>query len=230
MRKNTLPLLCLFFAAGLYAQQTGPDAGTRAEISPVFSYPLSAESRPRYDAVCGELSRQPLITGRFEQIRTNSALGRSLVSRGKFIIAAELGMIWETESPVAVVMVLGRDYIRQYTGGISTPKPGAGTQIDAGGSGTFLYFADAISAIFTGNPRRLLENFENYFSETGGTWTLGLIPREQALRSVTGSIVLFGDSVIRTIEIRGQNNDLIRYTLSEHQFPESLSPEERALF
>ncbi|GHV42187.1 hypothetical protein AGMMS49546_20000 [Spirochaetia bacterium] len=220
MKPSILFSLCLVCLWGLpvYSQDD------------VFQFPLG-EALPQFNAVCGDLAKHRIVKGAFEQAKTISRLNRSLLSRGSFIIAAELGMVWDTRSPFPSTMTVGRDYIIQ-----SVPGAGSRTRLDAAGNETFLRLADTISAIFTGNSQKLLDNFDVYFTFAGGTWSLGLIPREKAVRSFAAKIIMSGDyagstpAVIRNIYIYEQNGDSIRYTLSDHRLNENLSPQERALF
>jgi len=195
----------------------------------VFDFPVTGSNQARYNEICAQLSRQPLVKGTFEQTKTISRLGRSLNSRGNFIIAAELGMVWETLSPFPSTMAVGSDFIIQIA------PNGAKSRLDAQGNETFTSLADTISAVFTGNSRILTEKFDNYFTENrqNGTWTVGLIPKDNAVRIFAEKIVLSGRNnpvVITTIEIHSQNGDVIRYTLQNHRFPASLTNDEKALF
>jgi hypothetical protein len=195
----------------------------------VFGRPLDAESLPRYSAVCAELARHPVIKGLFEQTKAIKRFNRSLVSSGNFIIAAELGMVWDTRLPFPSVTAVGRDFIIQ-----STPR-GTKSKIDAGGNETFNSLAATVSAIFTGNAQNLKENFENYFLDDGTTWTLGLIPREKAVAVFAERIILEGDAapgpaLIRSVTLYERSGDIVRYVLSGHSFPAGLSDDEKALF
>jgi hypothetical protein len=221
-----IPLvLGLFLPVFLYPQEG-------REPAPVFNYPLTAETLKRFTSVCGELSEHPVIRGAFEQTKTIMRLKRTLVSSGDFIIAPELGMVWDTKKPFASIMAVGSDFITQ-----STPS-GAKTKMNAQGNETFLSLADSISAVFTGNSQRLLDNFENYFVEggDGGSWTLGLIPKEKSIRSFAARIIISGgrtkndEVVMRSINLYEQNGDTIQYVLSDHSFSERLSTGERSLF
>jgi hypothetical protein len=199
-------------------------AGAQDEGLEVFNFPLSGERLPRYNAVCAILAEHPVVTGTFTQTRFLSRQGRSLISRGNFVIAAELGMIWDTQSPFPSTMAVGRDYIIQ-----STPR-GTRTRLEARGNETFLRLSETISTVFSGDARKLRENFENYFVESGGRWTLGLVPTDRAVKNFAARIVMSGDSVIRIIVLREQNGDTIRYELADHRFPGALSSHEEALF
>jgi outer membrane lipoprotein-sorting protein len=192
--------------------------------SPVFQHPLNGANRPRFIQVCDDLAKHPVIKGNFEQIRTISRLNRSLVSRGAFIIAADLGMVWDTKTPFPSTMAVGRDFMVQ-----STPS-GVKTKMDARGNETFLRMAETISSVFSGNAQRLLGNFDTYFEESRGIWTIGLVPSEKSIRSFAAQITMSGDSALRSIHLYEQNGDSISYTLSDHTYPQGLSTAEKALF
>jgi hypothetical protein len=203
-----------------------------AQDAGVFEYPLSAAALPRYTALCAELAAHPVINGSFEQTKTIARLNRSVTSTGVFIIAADLGMVWDTRSPFPSTLAMGRDFMVQSTPG------GTKSKIDAQGNETFVSLAETISAIFTGNARMLRERFDNFFMESGGEWTIGLVPREAAIRAFAGRIILSGaaagpggkPAVIRSIVIEEQNGGGVRYTLTNHRFPSALEPDERAYF
>ena len=195
----------------------------------VFDYPLNDDTLARYTEICTRLSDHPLIKGSFEQTKTIMRLGRSLNSKGSFIIAAELGMVWDTVTPFPSTIAVGRDFI------IMTGPGGLKTKVDAQGNETFVSIADTMSAVFSGNTRTLRDKFENYFVENRetGTWTLGLIPNDNAVRVFARHIVLTGGSdpvLIQSIVIYSQNGDTISYSMRNHHFPAVLEPNEKDLF
>jgi hypothetical protein len=214
-RPFAAPLLLLCFVFVLSAG---------AEEVDVFRFPLNAETLARYEEVSKILAAHPVVTGTFVQTRTLSRMNRTQVSGGNFIIAGEMGMVWDTRTPFPSVMAVGRDYIVQ-----STPR-GVKTRLEARGNETFLSLADTLSAVFTGNVRGLREKFDTCFTESGGRWFIGLIPREKAVRAFAAQITVSGDSVMRTITVRERNGDSLKYELSDHNFPKGLSPDEKALF
>jgi hypothetical protein len=200
-----------------------------AQSPAVFDHLLSGENLSRYTAICAELAARPLIKGAFEQTKTIVRLNRSLVSKGNFIIAAELGMVWDTRSPFPSTMTVGRDFLVQ-----SLPD-GTKSKIDARGNETFISLADTLSAVFTGNAAKLRQNFDNYFFESGNVWTIGLIPRDAAIRSFAERIILSGGTaeggaLIRSIIIYEQNGNSAAYVLSGLSFPLALDSDEKALF
>jgi hypothetical protein len=224
-------LLCAgnFAVVGGYLYAEAP-AGTEE----VFSFPLGEAASAGFNELCAALSGHPFIRGTFSQTKTINRLNRSLVSTGNFIIAADMGMVWETLEPFPSTLTAGRDYLVQ-----STPS-GTKTRLDARGNETFLRFSGVISAVFSGNAQKLRDNFTVYFTGSGGLWTIGLVPTESAIRSFAARIIMSGETspgqtpqreaLIRTVILHEQNGGSIRYTLSGHSFPVSLGADERALF
>jgi hypothetical protein len=213
MRYAAVFLGLFFLFAEVYAQEEN-----------VFRHPLNSRTMDAFMAACIRLSQRPFIIGNFEQEKTLSRLNRSLKSSGNFIIAARLGMVWDTVSPFPSTLVLGRDYLVQSRHG------GQRTVLSAQGNETFLRMADVISAVFSGNARSLLDNFEVYFSGSADLWELGLTPLNSAINSFAQRIIMNGDEVIRSIHISEQNGDSVIYILSNHSFPAELNVQEMALF
>ena len=190
----------------------------------VFRYPLRTETMDAFKAVSARLAEHPIVKGEFEQEKILSRLGRSLKSRGNFVIVSELGMVWDTQKPFPSTMALGRDYLVQSRPG------GQKTVLSAAGNETFLGMAEVMSAVFSGNTRGLLENFEVFFSGVPAAWELGLLPRNKAIAGFAGRITLAGGAAIRSIVVHEQNGDAIKYVLSNHSYPLELSVNEKAFF
>ena len=206
--------LVLFFAVTVSA---------RAQVD-IFRHPLTAQTESAFWATSQRLAQQPLIRGKFEQERTLTRLNRSLRSSGNFIIAAQIGMLWNTVSPFPSTLVMGEDFLVQSRPG------GQRTVMSAQGNETFLRMSEVISAVFSGNAQRLVDNFEVYYFGSPASWELGLIPIDRAINVFAERITMSGDTVIRSIKITEQNGDSIKYLLSNHSFPAVLTDDEQALF
>jgi hypothetical protein len=103
--------------------------------------------------------------------------------------------------------------------------------------------AEVISAIFSGNSRSLIDNFNIYYSPVvGGSgsgivddgadyeWELGLIPKDTAIGVFAEKIVMKGSATIRSILIYERNGDSVQYILTNHNYPAELNVNEKALF
>jgi hypothetical protein len=214
MRKLLLILSFLFFAVTLWADEQN--------IS-VFDNPLSPRTMDVFTKISVKLAEHSIVKGNFEQEKKINRLNRALVSSGNFLIVSELGMVWDTLKPFPSVMTLGKDYIIQSRGSQKTILPATGNE-------TFIRLADVISAVFTGNTEKLIENFEIYFTGLTANWEIGLIPKDKFISSITEKIVMKGDSVIKSILIFEQNGDSTGYILSNHSHPSELNINEKEYF
>ena len=190
----------------------------------VFIYPLGPQSMEAFRMTSANLAEKPIVKGSFEQERVLSRFNRSLKSSGNFIIAAELGMVWETLQPFPSTMALGKDYLVQSRPG------GQNTVLSAQGNETFIRLAEVMSAVFSGNTQRLLDNFEVFYSGSVSNWELGLLPLDRVVASFAAKITMAGDSAIRSINISEQNGDVITYLMSNHSYPTDLNENEKAFF
>jgi hypothetical protein len=215
--RKTKPLLCcvLLVIPVLLAAQTVNDA--------VFKHPLNNESRASFNRICADMARHRVLRGQFVQTKTLARLGRNLVSRGNFAVDAELGMLWDTQSPFPSVMAVGRDFIVQTSGGRKS-------RLDARGNETFIRISQTMSALFTGDSKNLTDNFELFFTESGSRWNLGLIPKESSIRTFAAAIIMRGDSDVRQVSLYEQEGGSVVYELSGHSYPASLSGDEKAYF
>jgi len=213
--KHIVAVLGLFFLFAGRAQAAEED---------IFRYPLGQRTENAFRTTCSRLAEHPFVRGNFEQEKILSRLNRSLKSSGNFIIATDLGMVWDTVKPFPSTLALGRDFIVQSRPG------GQKTVLSAQGNETFLRMAEVISTVFSGNERGLLDNFEVYYSGSVSSWELGLSPLDKAINSFAEKIVMKGDDAIRSIQILEQNGDSIKYILSNHSYPAELDVHEKAFF
>jgi len=209
-------ILALFFCAiGLWAQTPQEE---------IFNHPLESKTMDSFKTTCSRLAEHPVVRGNFEQEKTISRLNRSLKSSGNFIIAAGLGMVWDTVKPFPSTLTLGKDYLIQSRPG------GQKTVLSAQGNETFIRMAEVIGAVFSGNSQGLLDNFDVYYSGSAAAWELGLNPRNNAIGAFAEKIIMKGGSAIRSILIYEQNGDTVQYILSNHNYPAELNANEKVLF
>ncbi|MDR2181073.1 MAG: outer membrane lipoprotein carrier protein LolA [Treponema sp.] len=189
----------------------------------IFNSPLTEARRGRFEALCAAMAAHPVVRGDFVQTKTISRLGRALVSRGVFTIARGEGMIWDTRSPYPSMMALGKDFIVEITGG--TKK-----RVDVSGNQTFVRIAETMSAVFSGAGAPLDANFEIYFAESGESWTLGLVPRDGAIRQFAPAIIMKGNNAeLTSLRFYEQGGDTVSYEFSNQTYARSLTADEKAL-
>jgi len=207
-------LAIIFIAAG-----AAPAHGEEG----AFAHPLGPGTEASFRATFQSISRHPYVRGSFEQERTISRLGRTLRSSGTFLIAARLGMVWDTASPFPSTLALGEGFMAQS-------RPGGQRMVlSAEGNETFLRMSEVLGAVFSGDAQRLLDSFEVFYLPGAESWELGLVPRDAAIGAFAQRIFMSGDGAIRLIRISEQGGDSIEYRLSGHAFPAELTGHELAL-
>jgi len=221
----SIAALWLFFCtAGLWAQSSA-QAAAQSMTEEVFRHPLEQKTIDAFKKTCSRLAEHPVVLGNFEQEKKLNRLNRSLTSSGNFIIAAGLGMVWDTVNPFPSTLTLGKDYLIQSRPG------GQKNVLSAKGNETFLRMAEVISAVFSGNSQSLMDNFDVYYiGGAAAAWELGLKSKDAAIGAFAEKIIMKGDAAIRSIIIYEQNGDAIQYILSNHRYPAELNVNEKALF
>lgn len=181
------------------------------------------------DSVCESLSSNPIMKGDFVQEKTIFALNRTLKSSGVFIFCDE-GIVWKTEKPFPSVMAVSLDKV------IQTRADGTKTFMDASQNQIFLSISKSLSAMFSGDKKTLLENFNVDFKnpdELGpeNQWMIFLSPKDESVRAFLKSIQVSGKmNQIDEVLIEESSKDTIKYIFSNQTFPERLTQDEKNYF
>ena len=181
-----------------------------------------------FDTVCADLARHPNTTGNFTQVRTISKVNRSLTSSGTFIFSLD-GIMWKTLKPFPSSLVVG------LTSVIQTTPDGKKTVIDASNHQIFTRISTTLSSIFSGNAKKLYENFSVAFSSDGNKWNAVLTPKDKTVAAVMKSLALGGTGAsggaeFDTIVMTEAGGDTITYMFSNQKYPKELSADEKAVF
>lgn len=170
------------------------------------------------------LSRHPCTRGDFVQEKHLPAIRRTLSSSGTFLIAADRGIIWQTEKPYPSIMVVGASHVSQG------PAAESLSRLDTGSNRLFLEFSQAISAAFSGDVQRIQDSFHVDFSVDGSNWSLQLEPKERAVAQLVSSILLRGSDVLEEVAMTERNGSTITYRFSNHNFSQEPTEDEKQLF
>jgi len=214
MKRTALFIIILIlFCVFLYAQE-----------EEIFKYPLTEQTSNDFKNSCAQIAQNQYIRGSFNQEKKINRLNRSMVSSGNFIIAYDMGMVWDTLKPYPSTMTLGKDYMIQ-----SRPR-GQRTVLNAQGNETFIQMAQVTSAVFTGNINELEANFEIFYKSNYPSWEIGLKPLNKSINSFTNRIIINGDTVIKSMVLIENNGDFIKFNLFNHNVSGALTENEKAYF
>ena len=194
-------------------------------FSVIFASSLFAET---FDSVCENLSKHPIMTGRFSQVKTISSVNRQMKSNGTFIFSLD-GIMWKTEKPFASSMVVG------MTSVVQTLANGKQTVIDASSNQIFTSISTTLSAMFGGNVETLRANFDVDFDVKDNLWNAKLNPKNNDVAKILKSLEISGniaaDSAdLNKIVMSEANGDKIEYTFTEQKYPKELTVDEKAYF
>lgn len=181
-----------------------------------------------FDSVCKNLSERPNMTGNFSQVKTISAVGRSMKSSGTFIFSLD-GIMWKTEKPFPSTMVVGMTSVKQ------TLANGKETVIDASSNQIFTSISTTLNAMFSGNSEVLQNNFDVDFSFSGSDWKAVLLPKDNMVKKILQSLSISGKTAsdyadLNTIVMSEANGDSITYNFTNQKYPKELTADEKAYF
>lgn len=181
-----------------------------------------------FDSVCANLSKHPNMKGDFTQVKTISAVNRSLKSSGTFIFSLD-GIMWKTEKPFPSTMVVGMTSVKQ------TLANGKQTVIDASSNQIFTSISTTLGAMFSGNGETLKENFNVEFVTSGTSWNATLTPKDNLVAKILTSLVISGNASadfadLNKIVMSEASGDVITYNFTNQTYPKELTADEKAYF
>ena len=181
-----------------------------------------------FESVCKNLSEHPNMTGNFSQIKTISAVNRSMKSSGTFIFSLD-GIMWKTEKPFPSTMVVGMTSVKQ------TLANGKETVIDASSNQIFTSISTTLSAMFSGNSDVLQNNFDVDFNFSGSDWTAVISPKYNMVKKILTSLSISGKATatsadLNSIVMKESSGDTITYNFSDQKYPKELNADEKSYF
>lgn len=180
-------------------------------LADVFGRPLTAETKPALLQSLTVLTASPLTVGEFKQVRTIKKLNREFVSTGFFAIDRQSGIVWDTHKPFASVFWVGDDAMVQLDPARNTKKT-----VSVKENPVFAEFSKTIQSVFSGNYGELERNFKIYFEKKGDAFSVGLVPKENAVARVIASIVLEGTKDLDKVKITDGDGNPVVYEFSAH--------------
>jgi outer membrane lipoprotein-sorting protein len=150
-------LCCAALASAAAAPAAAPPAPASPTADPVFSHPVSADSRPAMAESFGRLSEKAVVSGSFVQAKRIRRLGRDLVSKGEFLFSAKDGVYWKLTSPYPSTIVMTSTRLVQVS------ESGEASVIDSKDNAVFKRIAGTMQAVFSGSLGALEADFKVYF-------------------------------------------------------------------
>lgn len=147
--------------------------------------------------VLAELGRHAAVRADFTQTRSNPALAKPQVSRGRLLFVLGHGMLWQTVSPYQETIAL--------TGSRSARIDPDGNAHPMRGERGVSQVSQMLQGMLGGKVDEALRQFNVEASGTPAQWTLRFVPRQERVARVLGSIELQGNDYLQGITIAMQD-------------------------
>ncbi|AMC34392.1 outer membrane lipoprotein carrier protein LolA [Janthinobacterium sp. B9-8] len=186
-------------------------------------FAINSHAADLASSVKERLTQPEILRGDFEQNKQVSGFKKPLVSRGDFLAARDLGVLWRTKTPFASTLKLSRDEI------VAKQDGAVAFRLSASKEPSVRMINGLLFSLMNGDVSSLGELFKIEGSINGKSWQLTLTPKQAALSKIMRKIELSGDQFVRRILLDEANNDqtLIRFTA---QNTDAISLDERARF
>ncbi|QXI15306.1 outer membrane lipoprotein carrier protein LolA [Pseudomonas hamedanensis] len=165
-----------------------------------------------------QLAKPDVIHGQFIQEKHLRALPQPLISKGRFVLAKNHGLLWLLKTP------LQQDY--RITGKGIARRDNNGWQLlpnkSAGAEQNRLFLA-----VLQGDSSGLQRDFELTLSGTAQQWKLTLTPRSLLLKQVFNQINIDGGTLVQTIELLETQGDSTVLRLQDSTAEQPLSDAEQ---
>lgn len=189
----------------------------------IWKHPLKDSGSTAIDSTFSPMTAHAVVRGDFKQTKTIAKLNREFVSFGKFVIANDKGILWDTEKPFASRLAISE------TGMVQQNANGTRSEINAKDNVVFAQIAKAIHSIFSGSTAKLQAGFHVFFNRQGKIWTVGLVPREPSVKKTIQSIELTGSTWLEQIKLVDGSGSPLLYELSTPKPSSELTAKEKAL-
>ncbi|MBC3774571.1 outer membrane lipoprotein carrier protein LolA [Pseudomonas sp. SWRI99] len=165
-----------------------------------------------------QLAKPDVIHGQFTQEKHLRALPQPLISKGRFVLAKNHGLLWLLKTPLQQdYRITGKGIARRGNNGWQLlPNKSAGAEQNR----LFL-------AVLQGDSSGLQRDFELTLSGTAQQWKLTLTPRSLLLKQVFNQINIDGGTLVQTIELLETQGDSTVLRLQDSTAEQPLSDAEQ---
>ncbi|MNG72479.1 lipoprotein chaperone [compost metagenome] len=168
-----------------------------------------------------QLSEPAVVKGPFIQEKHLRALPQPLLSKGRFVLARDHGLLWLLQTPLRQDYRIDASGIarRDLDGWQTLPSRSAGAEQNR------LFFA-----VLQGDSSGLQRDFTLSLSGDAQHWTLRLTPRSMLLKQVFSTIDISGGRLVERIELNETQGDSTVLSMPESRSAAALSDAERSDF
>ncbi|MDR2260405.1 MAG: outer membrane lipoprotein carrier protein LolA [Azoarcus sp.] len=185
---------------------------------------LPARAAGLLDEVRARLVLAPVTKGEFLQTRKLAQIDKPLVSNGRFLVARDIGVIWENIAPFAQTTRLTKNEILQ------THDQGTATRLSADKEPVVGVINAILFGALSGDIEALAQRFDYSGKVTGDAWRLDFTPKDASLARFVRGLALSGGRGIERIEITSAAGDVTHIEFKAQVQAGALSGEDRKRF
>ncbi|MDR0674334.1 MAG: outer membrane lipoprotein carrier protein LolA [Zoogloeaceae bacterium] len=202
-------------------------AGRIAAFLLVFAAPsLCAAEKNLLETVAQQLTASPVIRGEFQQTRHLVQIKKPLLSHGRFLVARDHGVIWETARPFTQVTRLTRGEILQTDDHGKTLM-----KLDTKQEPVVGIVNGILFSVLSGDVAALAQIF-NYSgaAEADEPWRLDFTPKDKNLARLIKALRLTGGRDITLVEMENAAGDVTRIEFRGQTYARELAEDEQKRF
>ena len=166
----------------------------------------------------------PVMHGEFRQTRQLAQIRKPLVSHGRFLVARNHGVLWESLHPFTQVTRLTRDEILQTDGKKTLMKLDANREPMVGAVNGILF------AVLSGDVAALAQTFDYSGKTEGKNWQLDFTPKDKTLARLVKALRLTGGRDIASVEMENAAGDVTRIEFKAQTYARELTADEQKRF
>jgi len=164
--------------------------------------------------ISARLIKTPITQGDFHQQKHLKVLRKPLISTGSFTYHQSKGVIWKTLTPVPSILLVNESKLLTGQGEQAVPAA----------------FGKVFKAMLGGDLAELTDGFTITGTDQKNAWQLELTPKDEMLKKIISTIVLSGDTEVRSLEIREAGGNITQINFEHITHPSDISPEQEADF
>lgn len=168
-----------------------------------------------------QLARPVVVQGNFVQEKHLRSLPQPLLSKGRFVLSREFGLLWLLETP------LKQDYRITPAGIARRETPGSGPWKLLPGKSAGAEQNRLFLAVLQGDSSGLQRDFELQLKGDSKAWHLTLIPRSLLLQQVFKQINIDGGELVNRIELLETQGDSTVLKMLDSNSSQALSDVQR---
>ncbi len=145
------------------------------------------------EKIRNQLTRHKIVEGNFKQVRFVKDLGVQLDSEGTFQFELPLKLHWMQKTPFALDLLMTPEKI------VQTAFGGSEQVMTKESQPVIFMFSSSFLSVFSGDEKKISENFAYQISSVGDEWTIRLTPTQDLFKKAISDVVITGSEFVEKV-------------------------------